>query len=164
MARGGKKGREGAASPVAHESAPEVTAGATAGPEIPRWLPPVLYGVVTLFLFRSFVFSDAMLVGQDTLSLGYMARDFYANALKQGVLPLWNPIILGGTPFLESLAGGDSLYPPSVLLLLVMSWSLFHRSGATTTGTSWCALQSRCATGTGYRQWIRHQRRCVDPL
>ncbi len=117
MARGGKKGREGAAPPVAHES----SAGATAGPEIPRWLPPVLYGVVTLLLFRSFVFSDQMLVGTDTLSLGYMAREFYANALKQGIFPLWNPIILGGTPFLESLAGGDSLYPPSVLLLLVMS-------------------------------------------
>ncbi len=81
----------------------------------------MLYGVVTLFLFRSFVFSDAMLVGQDTLGLGYMAREFYANALKQGTFPLWNPIILGGTPFLESLAGGDSLYPPSVLLLLVMA-------------------------------------------
>lgn len=118
MARGGKKGREeAAASPVAHES----PAGATTGPEIPRWVPPVLYGVVTLFLFRSFVFSDAMLVGQDTLGLGYMAREFYATALKQGTFPLWNPIILGGTPFLESLAGGDSLYPPSVLLLLVMS-------------------------------------------
>ena len=105
MARGRKKGRERAPSAVAHES----PARATAGPGIPRWLPPVLYGVVTLFLFRSFVFSDQMLVGTDTLSLGYMARDFYANALKQGTFPLWNPIILGGTPFLESLAGGDSL-------------------------------------------------------
>ncbi|GMR13335.1 MAG: hypothetical protein BMS9Abin29_1540 [Gemmatimonadota bacterium] len=113
MARGGKKGREGAASSVVH--APP------AGAEIPRWVPSVLYGVVTLFLFRSFVFSDEMLVGTDTLSLGYMAREFYANALKQGTFPLWNPIILGGTPFLESLAGGDSLYPPSVILLLLMS-------------------------------------------
>ncbi|MFV2006705.1 MAG: hypothetical protein ACC667_04640 [Longimicrobiales bacterium] len=115
MARGRKKGGEGAASPVANESP------AGTGLEIPRWLPPVLYGAVTLFLFRSFVFSDRMLVGTDTLSLGYMARDFYANALEQGTFPLWNPIILGGTPFLESLAGGDSLYPPSVVLLLLMS-------------------------------------------
>ena len=117
MARGGKKGRGEAASPVPQKPPAE----ATAGPAIPRLLPPVLYGVVTLLLFRSFVFSDAMLVGQDTLGLGYMAREFYANALGQGTFPLWNPIILGGTPFLESLAGGDSLYPPSVLLLLVMA-------------------------------------------
>lgn len=87
---------------------------------IPRWFPPVLYAVVTLFLFRKFVFSDAMLLGFDTQGLGYMARAFYADALKSGTFPLWNPIILGGTPFLESLAGGDSLYPPSALLLLLL--------------------------------------------
>ncbi len=92
------------------------------GVEIPAWLPPVLYGVATLFLFRSFVFSDAMLFGSDTASLGYMAREFYANAVKGGGgFPLWNPIILGGTPFIESLAGGDSLYPPSAILLFLMS-------------------------------------------
>lgn len=83
----------------------------------PGWLPAVLYAVVTLLLFRKFVFSGEMLLGQDTLSLGYMARAFFAESLKQGIFPFWNPIILGGTPFLDSLAGGDSLYPTSLLLL-----------------------------------------------
>lgn len=111
-------------------SAPEVDGPAgdpgmavDAAPEhvaIPGWLPPVLYAVVTLVLFRAFVFSGDMLYGSDTEGLGYMARAFYAEALKSGDFPLWNPIILGGTPFLESLAGGDSLYPPSVLLLLLL--------------------------------------------
>ncbi|MEK9500172.1 hypothetical protein [Gaopeijia maritima] len=87
---------------------------------LPAWLPPVVYAVVTLVLFRAFAFSDAMLFGSDTQGLGYMARAFYAEALKSGDFPLWNPIILGGTPFLESLAGGDSLYPPSMLLLLLL--------------------------------------------
>ncbi len=87
---------------------------------IPRWVPPVVFAVATLLLFREFVFSDEMLVGTDTLALGYMARAFFADALSAGSFPLWNPVILGGTPFLESLAGGDSLYPPSLLLLLVM--------------------------------------------
>ena len=87
---------------------------------MPSWLPPFLYGFVTLFLFRDFVFSRDMLYGSDTLALGYMAREFYANALSGGAFPLWNPIILGGTPFVESLAGGDSLYPPSALLLLLL--------------------------------------------
>jgi hypothetical protein len=92
------------------------------GPErtIPSWLPPALYGMVALFLFREFVFSRDMLFGSDTLALGYMAREFYANAMSSGAFPLWNPIILGGTPFVESLAGGDSLYPPSALLLLLL--------------------------------------------
>lgn len=88
--------------------------------DIPRWVPAVLYAVVTLILFREFVFSKGMLLGFDTQGLGYMARAFYADALKGGTFPLWNPIILGGTPFLESLAGGDSLYPPSALLLLLL--------------------------------------------
>ncbi len=95
----------------------------------PRWLPAVLYGIVTLILFRRFVFSGEMLMGQDTLSLGFMARDFFAQALRQGTFPFWNPVILGGTPFLDSLAGGDSLYPTSVLLVLMepfraLGWKL----------------------------------------
>ena len=90
------------------------------GLQIPGWVPPLLYGAVTLFLFREFVFSRDMLYGSDTLALGYMAREFYANAVSGGAFPLWNPIILGGTPFVESLAGGDSLYPPSALLLFLL--------------------------------------------
>ncbi|HIF07327.1 MAG TPA: hypothetical protein EYQ64_10360, partial [Gemmatimonadetes bacterium] len=75
---------------------------------------------VTLLLFRGFVFSRDMLFGSDTLALGYMAREFYANAMAGEGFPLWNPIILGGTPFVESLAGGDSLYPPSAILLFLL--------------------------------------------
>lgn len=87
---------------------------------VPWWLPWSLYVVATLVLFRAFVTSSDMLFGGDTLSLGYMARAFYAEALQAGEFPLWNPIILGGTPFLDSLAGGDSLYPPSLLLLALL--------------------------------------------
>ena len=90
------------------------------GMQMPTWVPVVLYGVVTLILFRGFVFSRDMLFGSDTLALGYMAREFYANAMSVEGFPLWNPIILGGTPFVESLAGGDSLYPPSALLLFLL--------------------------------------------
>ena len=100
-----------------------------APPAVPLWLPLVLYAVLTLFVFRSFVFSDAMLYGNDTLGLGYMARKFYADALSSGIFPRWNPLILGGTPFLESLAGGDALYPSSLLLFVMepyraLGWKL----------------------------------------
>ena len=96
----------------------------------PGWLAPVLCGLATLWLFREFVFSGAMLYGSDTLSLGYMAREFYANAVTEhGVFPRWNPLLLGGTPFLESLAGGDALYPTSLLLFVMepyraLGWKL----------------------------------------
>ena len=98
----------------------EWSAASAPAVRFPAWVPPVLYGAVTLFLFREFVFSRDMLYGSDTLALGYMAREFYANAVSSGTFPLWNPIILGGTPFVESLAGGDSLYPPSALLLFLL--------------------------------------------
>ena len=125
-----KKKRKTREQPEHVASAPASAAGRV---QIPSWVPPVVYGALTLFLFRSFVFSRAMLYGSDTLALGYMVREFYANVMSGGGFPLWNPIILGGTPFLESLAGGDSLYPPSALLLLLLDpyralgWKLvFH--------------------------------------
>lgn len=104
-------------------------AGTTPAPALPPWFPPVVYAAITLLLFRKFVFSGDMLLGQDTLSLGFVARDFLAQALRQGTFPLWNPVILGGAPFLDSLAGGDSLYPTSFLLLVMepfraLGWKL----------------------------------------
>jgi hypothetical protein len=87
---------------------------------IPGWLPPLLYGVVTVVLFRAFIFGSGMLYGSDTEALGYMARAFFADAVLTEGFPLWNPQILGGTPFIESLAGGDSLYPLSAPLLFFL--------------------------------------------
>ncbi len=89
--------------------------------DVPRWLPPALYAVLTAYLFREFVLTDRMLYGGDTLlGGGYVARELYADALRAlGRVPEWAPHILGGTPFLEALSGGDSLYPPSLLLLLL---------------------------------------------
>lgn len=87
---------------------------------VPTWAAPVLYAVVTVVVFREFVFSRDMLFGSDTLALGYAARHFLAEALATTGFPRWNPHILGGTPFLESLAGGDALHPLSLALLAVM--------------------------------------------
>jgi hypothetical protein len=87
---------------------------------VPGWVPPVLFALLTAWLFRAFLFSGDMLFGSDTMSLGYQARHFFAEALRTTGFPLWNPHILGGTPFLEALSGGDSLHPLSVALLLVM--------------------------------------------
>jgi hypothetical protein len=118
--RKGKKGSgEGAASKADRSRSPEADALET--PSVPKWLPPTLFVVLTLYVFRPFVFSDEMLFGSDTMGLGYVARALYAEALATlGSVPGWAPQILGGTPFLEALSAGDSLYPPSVLLLMVM--------------------------------------------
>lgn len=123
-AKGGRRGG-GAGAPVRRRAGPRPPRDeADEGPlavAVPGWLPPLVFGGLTLFLFRAFVFGDAMLFGGDTLSLGYVARAFYAEALHElGTIPRWAPHILGGTPFLEALSGGDSLYPPSLALLLVL--------------------------------------------
>ena len=90
-------------------------------PSIPGWLPWALFLGVTVAVFRAFIFSDAMLYGSDTLAAGYAGRAIYAGALEElGRVPGWQPQFLGGTPFVEALTGGDSFYPPSVLLLILL--------------------------------------------
>ncbi len=111
-----RRGRGAGAAPV--ETGPERLVEAM--DRIPGWVPTVLFALLTTWLFRAFIFSGDMLFGSDTMSLGYQARHFFAQALTTTGFPLWNPHILGGTPFLEALSGGDSLHPLSVALLLVM--------------------------------------------
>ncbi len=97
---------------------PTVSGGA---PAIPGWLPWALFLGLTVFLFRAFIFSDAMLYGSDTLAAGYVGRSIYATALAElGRIPGWVPQFLGGTPFVEALTAGDSFYPPSLLLLILL--------------------------------------------
>ncbi len=96
---------------------------------IPWWLPGSLFLLVTVILFGEFIFSDGMLEGVDTLSLGYMARAFFAEQLVAGDFPLWSPRLLGGIPSIEALAAGDAVYPTSLLYYLtdphrVLGWKL----------------------------------------
>jgi len=111
-----------------------------------RWLPLGAFALVTGFIFRDFIFSDAMLYGGDTEGLGYAARAFFADALGRGNFPGWNPFILGGTPFLASLAGGDSLYPLSAPLLLVME---------TYRALGWKLVLHVFLAGVGMYGWVR---------
>ena len=105
------KKRRKKAVPGEQESAPRrEQSHVDPAPELPRWVPAAVYVALTVVLFREFVFSDLMLVGNDTLGLGLVARSFFADALDQGVFPLWAPLILGGTPFLEALSAGCSDY------------------------------------------------------
>lgn len=106
-----------------HETALERrSGGAHAEPAsvVPRWAPWVLFPGLGIVLFASFIFSDAMLVGTDTLSGGYHARALYAEDIRElGRVPLWQPEALGGTPYIAGLSAGDALYPPSLILLLL---------------------------------------------
>jgi hypothetical protein len=98
---------------------------------MPRWLPFVIMGALTLLLFRNYLASGPgeMLLGQDTIAAGIMFRTFFVDHFRAlGRLPLWNPYLFGGVPTIEG-GSGDILYPASVLHLLLpmpsaLAWKL----------------------------------------
>lgn len=84
--------------------------------ELPRWLVPVCYLIATVLLFREFVFRGAPLLGSDTYALSYFAREFYTSFVQSTQrFPLWDPLVLGGLPFVDGMHG-DIFYPPSLAL------------------------------------------------
>jgi len=54
----------------------------------------------------------------DLVTFFYPSRVFAAQAVKQGTLPLWNPLSLSGEPFLAN-AQSSLFYPPNVLYYLL---------------------------------------------
>jgi hypothetical protein len=77
---------------------------------------------LTLLVFRQYLFSRSgdMLLGQDTIAAGIMFRKFFVEHMHAtGRLPLWNPYLFGGVPTVEA-GSGDILYPPSLLLHLLL--------------------------------------------
>ncbi len=126
------------------------------------WLPGTLYVAATVVLFAEFIFSDAMLYGLDTIQAGgYMARAYFVERLAAGDFPLWGTRMYGGMPFVESLSGGDAIYPTSLLYFVTdtyraLGWKLvlhvlaggffmhgwvrklgLGRHGATVAGLAW---------------------------
>nr|MBN2278574.1 hypothetical protein [candidate division Zixibacteria bacterium] len=79
----------------------------------PAFAAVMLVGVI--ILFRQFLFSDKMLFGSDTLNAGLFFRHFYVEYFKaHGSVPVWNPYIFGGMPFIDAFHG-DTFYPLSIL-------------------------------------------------
>ena len=130
---------------------------------LPRWVPPVVFAVLTAIVFRSYLVSarGSMLLGQDTLAAGIMFRSFFVEQYHLlHRLPLWNPYLFGGVPTLEA-GSGDILYPVAWLhfvlpLTSALAWKLiihvflagvFMYCAARAFGVSrWVALFA----GTGY--------------
>lgn len=56
--------------------------------------------------------------GGDLVSFLYPTYRFAAQSLGQGQLPLWNPHLYGGAPFIGDIQAGF-LYPPNLLLFLL---------------------------------------------
>jgi len=90
--------------------------------DLPRWVPGLVMAGLTVLVFRQYLFSRSgdMLLGQDTIAAGIMFRKFFVEHMHaMGRLPLWNPYLFGGVPTVEA-GSGDILYPPSLLLHLLL--------------------------------------------
>ena len=73
----------------------------------------------------------------DIVTSFYPYRAFSAEAIKQGTLPLWNPYISSGTPFVGNTQSA-LFYPLNVffyVLPLTVAWSVTHGSATATAGT-----------------------------
>lgn len=89
------------------------------GPDLPRWVAPLVFAFATVLLFPEVFFKGNTLFGHDTLGLSYFARNFYTEFVRtQHAFPLWDPMILGGLPFLEGMHG-DIFYPPSLAMFFL---------------------------------------------
>lgn len=86
---------------------------------IPGWVPPLAYALVTVLLFREFFFGGVSMLGLDSITLSYFARNFYTEFVQQvHRMPHWNPLLFGGMPFVEGMHG-DIFYPPSLALFFM---------------------------------------------
>ena len=107
----------------------EVRARISQDNKIFKYLPFILFAVLTILMFREFIFSNQMLYGSDTIEAGVMFRSFYANFVKQfHSIPLWNPYLFGGLPFVDAMHG-DTFYPLAILQFILpiykaLGWKL----------------------------------------
>ena len=98
------------------------TAAESESPPLPAWVPPLVFAVLTVVVFRKYLFSPpgTMLIGNDTIAAGVMMRSFFVEQFHQlGRLPLWNPYLYGGVPTIEA-GSGDILYPLSFVLHMTL--------------------------------------------
>lgn len=94
-------------------------------------------GIVTLWLYRAFVFDGgAMLFGQEMIDQSWQLREFGVEEIKAGRgVPLWNPYVFGGVPFVAILPG--PVFYPTTALYFVMP--LFRAIGWTFVLHTWLA-------------------------
>ena len=76
----------------------------------------VLTALVTAFFWKVLL-TDRVLAGYDLSTYFYPYRQYAAAALRQANLPLWNPYLFQGVPFLANQQTAV-LYPPNALYLL----------------------------------------------
>ncbi len=76
--------------------------------------------------------------GGDLVSFLFPIYRFAARTLSQGSLPLWNPHLYGGAPFITDVQAGF-LYPPNLLLFLINPYFAYRWMQLLSIGHLWWA-------------------------
>lgn len=99
--------------------------------ESSSYFTPVSFGILLLalvFLFRDFFFSDQIFHSGDLVQAGFFFRNFFVSYVKANhAIPLWDPYIFGGLPFVDAFHG-DIFYIGSILKFLnpLFRWLSFN--------------------------------------
>jgi hypothetical protein len=80
-----------------------------------------LYALAVSLAFWPFWKGQFLINELSDMRNGYPFREFAADYFHRfGGIPQWNPYLLGGMPFLANTANGDTFYPPTVALRLLL--------------------------------------------
>jgi len=85
-------------------------------PTLKKLTPIIALFALTLIFFWKIILTNLILVGVDVFLYFYPYKAYATDALLSGRLPLWNPHIFMGVPFLANSQVG-LLYPPNWLFL-----------------------------------------------
>jgi hypothetical protein len=78
----------------------------------------VVLFLAIVFLFREFFLSSDIFYSGDLIQAGFFFREFFVSYVKANhAVPLWDPYIFGGLPFVDAFHG-DIFYPLSILKFL----------------------------------------------
>ena len=102
-----------------------------------------MFAGVTL---KDLLSADKVPAYRDLLAFVVPYKHFLTEHFRQGQLPLWNPWLYMGTPFLGNLQSGV-FYPPSILLFLPfpLGFNLFLFSHFI---IAWAAFGCTCTTAS----------------
>ena len=83
-----------------------------------KW-PYFFFFILTFLVFADFIFSNKMLFGSDNIEAGLFFRGFYSEFVKTyHRVPLWNPYIFGGLPFVDAMHG-DIFFPLAAIQFIL---------------------------------------------
>ena len=82
------------------------------------WLSLGVVATVLLAFFLPVVAGGESFFGRDIAPFFHPMKQYLAEAMRSGRLPLWNPLVAGGEPFFAMLQPG-ALYPGSFILYVL---------------------------------------------